>query len=251
MLAARCPGGGIPPDLGSARGRQDAVVDNRVAAVVIMAAGAAHPNAIVHPESAAPDSRQIDDRAGDRHCGRARPERLVVVVGHQREQVTAHLAEVAPHVTIAVQEQLLGTGTPSAPVWLRCPALPVRWSSRPATSRCSPVRPRGTGRHAPRRGQRGVTVLTSIVPDPTGYGRIVREGDQVSRIVEQKDASAAELDLNEINFGIYVFESDVLGEGIEALEAKNAQGELYLTDVVAYARQAGRRVGAQLLADHL
>ena len=230
---------------------QDAVVDNRVAAVVIMAAGAGTRMRSSIPKVLHPIAGKSMIALAIDTADALAPDRLVVVVGHQREQVTAHLAEVAPHVTIAVQEQLLGTGDA---VRAGLAALPGISGAVVVTSGDVPLLAGETlqGLVATHRSEgNAVTVLTSIVPDPTGYGRIVREGDQVARIVEQKDANGAELDLNEINSGIYVFESDVLGEGIEALEAQNAQGELYLTDVVAYARQAGRRVGAQLLADHL
>ena len=96
-----------------------------------------------------------------------------------------------------------------------------------------------------------MTVLTAVVPDATGYGRIVRDGNEVARIVEHADATDAELDLTEINSGIYVFDAATLTEGLAALEAKNSQGELYLTDVLAHARASGRRVGAQIIADYL
>ncbi|HOC13083.1 MAG TPA: bifunctional UDP-N-acetylglucosamine diphosphorylase/glucosamine-1-phosphate N-acetyltransferase GlmU [Propionicimonas sp.] len=230
---------------------QDAVVDNRVAAVVIMAAGAGTRMRSSVPKVLHPIAGKSMIALAIDTADALAPERLVVVVGHQREQVTAHLAEVAPHVTIAVQAQLLGTGDA---VRAGLAALPGISGAVVVTSGDVPLLAGETlqGLVATHRSEgNAITVLTSIVPDPTGYGRIVREGDHVARIVEQKDASPDELDLNEINSGIYVFEADVLGEGIEALEAKNAQGELYLTDVIAYARQAGRRVGAQLLADHL
>ena len=230
---------------------QDAVVDNRVAAVVIMAAGAG-----TRMRSAIPKvlhriaGKSLVALAIDTADALA-PERLVVVVGHQREQVTAHLAEVAPHVTIAVQEQQLGTGDA---VRAGLAALSDVSGAVVVTSGDVPLLSGETLQElvATHRVEgNAVTVLTAIVPDPTGYGRVVREGDHVARIVEQKDAAPEELDLSEINSGIYVFESDVLAAGIAALEAKNAQGELYLTDVVAHARASGRRVGAQLLADYL
>jgi len=96
-----------------------------------------------------------------------------------------------------------------------------------------------------------VTVLTTIAADPTGYGRIVREADELTRIVEQRDATAAEQGITEINAGIYVFDGEVLRAGLADLGTDNAQGELYLTDVIGFARGLGRRVGASVLADSL
>ncbi len=230
---------------------QDVVVDNRVAAVVIMAAGAG-----TRMRSAIP--KVLHRIAGKSLVALAidtadalEPDRLVVVVGHQREQVTQHLAEVAPHVTIAVQERPLGTGDA---VRAGMSALPGITGEVVVTSGDVPLLTGQTLQElvaAHREDGNSVTLLTAVVPDPTGYGRIVRDGDEVARIVEHADATDAELDLTEINSGIYVFDAATLAEGLAALQAGNAKGELYLTDVVAHARAAGRRVGARILADHL
>ncbi len=230
---------------------QDDVVDNRVAAVVIMAAGAG-----TRMRSAIPKvmhriaGKSLLALAID--CADAlAPDRLVVVVGHQREQVIQHLAEVAPHVTVATQELPLGTGDA---VRAGMSALPGITGEVVVTSGDVPLLTGETLQElvaAHREGRNAITLLTAVVPDPTGYGRIVREGDDVARIVEQADATDAELDLTEINSGIYVFDATTLAEGLAALQAGNAKGELYLTDVVAHARAAGRRVGARILADHL
>ena len=209
----------------------DEVVENRVAAVVIMAAGAG-----TRMKSAKP--KVLHPIAGKSMVGLAidtadalAPDRLVVVVGHQREQVTAHLAEIAPHVTIAVQERALGTGDA---VRAGLAALPGISGEVVVTSGDVPLLSGQTLIDlvsAHRAGGNDVTVLTAVVPDATGYGRIVRDGNEVARIVEHADATDAELDLTEINSGIYVFDAATLTEGLAALEAKNAQGELYLTDV--------------------
>ena len=89
-----------------------------------------------------------------------------------------------------------------------------------------------------------VTILTACMDDPTGYGRIIRGEDGVERIVEQKDASEAERAVNEINTGIYLFRAPDVFNFLKNLDNQNAQGEYYLTDVVAAARQAGQRVEA-------
>lgn len=226
-------------------------MNERVAAVVIMAAGAG-----TRMKSSVP--KVLHRIAGKSLVGLAidvadalSPQRLVVVVGHQREQVIEHLAEIAPNVTIAVQEQPRGTGDA---VRAGVAALPEVTGEIVVTSADVPLLEAQTLLDlvaAHRSGRNAVTVLTAVVPDPTGYGRIVRDEDQVARIVEQADASDAELDLTEINAGIYVFDAAALGEGLAALQASNAQGELYLTDVVAHARASGLRVGAQLISDYL
>jgi bifunctional UDP-N-acetylglucosamine pyrophosphorylase/glucosamine-1-phosphate N-acetyltransferase len=95
-----------------------------------------------------------------------------------------------------------------------------------------------------------VTILTAHLADPTGYGRVLRgDGDQVVAVVEQKDATDDQLAVREVNSGVYAFDAVALREGLGRLESDNAQGELYLTDVVGHATEAGRRVGAIAVAD--
>lgn len=222
-----------------------------VAAVVIMAAGvgtrmkSATPKVLHKVAGKSMISLAID--AADALS----PERLVVVVGHGREAVQAHLAEVAPHAVIAVQEQQLGTGDA---VRAGLVALGELDGEVVVTSGDVPLLAGQTlveliSTH--RRQANAVTVLTARVPDPTGYGRIVRDGDEVARIVEQADGHADELAIDEINAGIYAFDAGALRAGIASLTTGNAQGEFYLTDVITHARQSGGRVGAWLLRDHL
>ena len=98
--------------------------------------------------------------------------------------------------------------------------------------------------------ERTVTVLTAEVPDPTGYGRILRDGSgAVVAIREHKDATDAERAVREVNSGILALDATFLARALPRLEAKNAQGELYLTDVVAGAVAEGGTVGAFMLAD--
>lgn len=179
------------------------------------------------------------------------PERIVVVVGHLREQVEAHLAEIAPHVTVAVQgEEAYGTGYAvrcaleslddvAGDVVVTMADVPLLTSDTLAEL-VAEHRARGAA----------ATVLTARVPDPTGYGRVIRDAsDLVSRIVEDKDATSDERAVSEINSGIYAFDAGALREGLTQITTDNASGELYLTDVVAVARRHGRPVGAHLIED--
>ena len=86
------------------------------------------------------------------------------------------------------------------------------------------------------------TVITAIAEDPHGYGRIVRSGEQIARIVEEKDATSAERAIREINSGIYAFALDGLFDAVRSIAAENAQHEYYLPDLVAIYRQSGRGV---------
>jgi len=93
-------------------------------------------------------------------------------------------------------------------------------------------------------GGRAATVMSAVVPDATGYGRIVREGGELVGIVEHRDATDEQRAITEINTGLYVFDAATLRDALASLSTDNAQGELYLTDVIAIARAAGSPVGA-------
>lgn len=180
------------------------------------------------------------------------PEHLVVVAGHGRETVRDYLSGLATELSrstlLAIQEQQLGTGHAVACAMDSLPALtgPVM-----VTYGDVPLLDSGTLRgllteHAV--AGNAVTVLTAELPDATGYGRILRNEDgSVTAIVEQRDATREQLAIREFNSGVYVFEADVLRGGLTRLAdaaPSNAQGELYLTDVLGMAHQDGRRVGA-------
>ena len=96
-----------------------------------------------------------------------------------------------------------------------------------------------------------VTVLTTILEDPSGYGRVIREGDAggISRIVEEKDASPAERKVREINTGIYVVESGFLFSAVGDIGNENIQKEYYLTDIVGIASMKGLKTRAFITAD--
>jgi bifunctional UDP-N-acetylglucosamine pyrophosphorylase/glucosamine-1-phosphate N-acetyltransferase len=97
------------------------------------------------------------------------------------------------------------------------------------------------------------TMLTAELEDPAGYGRVVRDAEgQVERVVETKasgDASDAELAIREVNTGIFAFDGGALLAALDRLDAGNAQGELYLPDVLPRMREAGREIGAHVATD--
>ena len=91
----------------------------------------------------------------------------------------------------------------------------------------------------------GVTVLSARVDDPNGYGRVVRDAEgHFTAIVEHKDCSPTELEINEINSGMYVFNSEALQASLALLNNDNVQGEYYLTDTVSIIKNAGLRIDA-------
>ncbi len=178
------------------------------------------------------------------------PEHVVVVVGHGRDEVEAHLDEIAPHVTTAVQEQQLGTGHAVQVALDRLGQLAgevvVTYGDVPMLA--SETLTALLDEH--RRRRAAVTVLTAEVPDPTGYGRILRDADgAVQSIIEHRDADEAQRAIREINSGIYVFEAETLRAGLAELTPTNDQGELYLTDVLGLARRDGRPVAAMVTDD--
>lgn len=97
-----------------------------------------------------------------------------------------------------------------------------------------------------------LTLLTTVVPDPGGYGRVVRsQSGEVCRIVEDRDATSEEKNISEINVGTYVVEAGFLGKALAQLRPQNAQGEYYLTDIIEMAVQQGRKVVAWATSDSL
>ncbi|MBA2365217.1 MAG: bifunctional UDP-N-acetylglucosamine diphosphorylase/glucosamine-1-phosphate N-acetyltransferase GlmU [Actinobacteria bacterium] len=91
----------------------------------------------------------------------------------------------------------------------------------------------------------GVTVLTAMMQDPTGYGRMLRIGNKPTKIVEERDASPQEREVREVNAGVYVFDVDALGSVLPKVDAENSQGEYYLPDVVELLRSQGLSVHAE------
>nr|WP_112472822.1 bifunctional UDP-N-acetylglucosamine diphosphorylase/glucosamine-1-phosphate N-acetyltransferase GlmU [Streptomyces sp. ST1020] len=180
------------------------------------------------------------------------PENLVAVVGHAREQVTAHLAETDGADRTAVQEQQNGTGhavrmaleelggTVDGTVIVVCGDTPLLTG----TTLTALAATHHTDGNA-------VTVLTAEVPDATGYGRIVRDADgAVTAIVEHKDAAEDQRAIREINSGVFAFDGQLLADALKKVRTDNSQGEEYLTDVLGILREAGHRVGASVAGDH-
>jgi bifunctional UDP-N-acetylglucosamine pyrophosphorylase/glucosamine-1-phosphate N-acetyltransferase len=191
------------------------------------------------------------------------PDHLLVVIGHGREQVAAHLAEpstglpgesttsLATTVTPVVQEEQLGTGHA-----VRCAMaeLPAQFSGTVLVSYADvPLLDTATLRlltesHAA--AGNTVTMLTTNLDDPSGYGRVLRDPTgRVTAVVEHADATDQQRAITEINSGVYAFDAKVLADALMRIAPHNAQGELYLTDVLGIACSDGRPVGALDCAD--
>ncbi|AEB10282.1 Bifunctional protein glmU [Desulfobacca acetoxidans DSM 11109] len=159
---------------------------------------------------------------------------IVVVVGHQAEAVKARFSNYP--ADFVIQEPQLGTGHA---VQTAMPALDGRQETILVLCGDVPLIQADTLRQLFQRHRESgaaVTILTVDLPEPGGYGRIVKDDQgRVLKIVEARDANPTELSIREINTGIYCFQYPFLAEALEALQPNNDQHELYLTDVIAEA----------------
>lgn len=221
-------------------------LDSGIAAV-IMAAGKGTRMKSALPKAAhlllgKPITRHVIDA-----CKQTGTDDVIVVVGHEADTVRAALGD---DVTYALQSEQLGTGHACMQ------AIP----SLRAEVEDVLVVPGDTPLITPdaltdlirvhRRDGNAATLLTAILEDPSHYGRIIRGCKQeVTRIVEARDADKSVLDIKEINTSVYVFAKDALVENLGRLSSDNAQGEYYLTDVIELLNDKGLRVGAQTASD--
>jgi bifunctional UDP-N-acetylglucosamine pyrophosphorylase/glucosamine-1-phosphate N-acetyltransferase len=173
------------------------------------------------------------------------PDSLLVVVRHERDLVAQAVTDAAPAAIVVDQDEIPGTGRA---VQVALAALPGFDGDVLVLSGDVPLLEADTltsliASH--RDTGAAVTLLSAVLEDATGYGRVVRDADGVvTRIVEQKDASPEEAALTEINAGVYVFQAGPLRTHLDLVGTANAQGERYLTDVVALLRDARHRVAA-------
>ncbi|MDA8098241.1 MAG: bifunctional UDP-N-acetylglucosamine diphosphorylase/glucosamine-1-phosphate N-acetyltransferase GlmU [Nitrospiraceae bacterium] len=196
----------------------------------------------LHPVAGKPMLLHVLDAVGGTD-----PERTVVVLGHQADRVRQALAGYP--VETVLQEQQLGTGhavrqaagaiaAATGPVMVLCADTPLLSA---ATLR-SLLDVHGKKKAA-------ITLLTAIVDAPQGYGRIVRSKGGVTGIVEEKDATAKQKKIAEVNAGIYCFRGDFLLGALGGLSNRNAQNEYYLPDTIALARKKKLRVESVVCSD--
>jgi bifunctional UDP-N-acetylglucosamine pyrophosphorylase/glucosamine-1-phosphate N-acetyltransferase len=179
------------------------------------------------------------------------PGRVVTVVGHQRELVAPHVTGLLPDAVLAVQEEQLGTAhavsvaVEAAGLDREAGTVLVAYGDTPLL-RTESLRALLDDHAA---AGNAVTILSGVVAEPFGYGRIVRGRDGVEAIVEEKDATEEQRRIGEINSGILAFDAGFLLDALGRIGNDNAKGEYYLTDAVALARAAGLPVGARPVED--
>ena len=183
------------------------------------------------------------------------PQHLVVILGHEHQRISPLVAEWADAlgrpIDVALQDRPQGTGHAA-----RCglSALPDDYAGVViVTSGDTPLLDSDTladlvaSHNAV---SAAATVLTTTLPDPSGYGRILRTQDnELTAIVEHADATAAQREIREVNAGVYAFDIAALRSALGRLSSDNAQQELYLTDVIAILRGDGRSILAQHVDD--
>ncbi|MDO5719926.1 MAG: NTP transferase domain-containing protein [Actinomycetaceae bacterium] len=226
---------------------------NRPNAVIVLAAGQG-----TRMKSTTP--KVLHDMCGRPLLGHAivaaeesEAQHIVTVIRHQRDRVAQMVTDFAPDVILADQDEIPGTGRAVqcgleelirqtgdcvGTVVVTSADVPLL-SGRTLTSLTRAHEEAGNA----------VTVVTTIVEDATGYGRIVRTGGEVTAIVEHRDATEEQLAITEINAGIYAFDAEFLSKTLPTLGTDNDQGEVYLTDTIAAAIAQARKCGAFVLED--
>lgn len=179
---------------------------------------------------------------------RAGSEKIVAVVGHQAEAVKDEMKNTG--IEFADQTEQLGTGHAvlmarnhfqnyHGTILILCGDVPLLKLETIEALKAYHLSEGAT-----------VTVLTTILENPQGYGRIIKDADQnILSIVEEKDASPEEKKVKEINTGIYCVEADFLFDAVERIGNRNAQGEYYLTDIIGLAVEGQQKAKSHIAPD--
>ena len=196
----------------------------------------------LHPLAGQPLIRHVLNAASE-----ADPETIILVLGHQADKVRNAVADF--RVQIVLQAEQLGTGHA-----VQQAAETMASSAGPVMILCAdtPLLTGGTLKEVMAlhgKSRAAVTLLTAAMENPFGYGRVVRGKTGVMRIVEEKDASAAQKKIREVNAGIYCFDAKFLLSSLTLLRRNNAQGEYYLPDIIELARKKKRTVAALLCSN--
>lgn len=229
-------------------------MENTPAAAIILAAGKG-----TRMKSARP--KVLHPLAGKALLGHAidavaalKPGALCVVIRHEREAVAQYINSYCPQAVLADQDEIPGTGRA-----VQCALQKLNEQGQLSgtvviTSGDVPLLESSTLEKLLETHQADdnqVTILTTEVPDPSGYGRVIRsDSGAVSAIVEDRDCQESQRQIREINAGIYAFDAEFLSHALSGLGTDNDQGEVYLTDTIALAANNGH-AGAFLIDDYM
>jgi bifunctional UDP-N-acetylglucosamine pyrophosphorylase/glucosamine-1-phosphate N-acetyltransferase len=169
-----------------------------------------------------------------------KPNELRVVVGAAADEVKLEINQIYPGAKTVLQEVRSGTGDAVRRALTKSDSGKVLVCAADTPLITTETLAALVAAHS--KSGAAATVLTTEVPDPTGYGRIVRDAGKLTKIVEERDASESERELNEINTGVYIFEIEKLFNSLAGLSNSNSQGEAYLTDVIAILKGKGESV---------
>ncbi len=178
-------------------------------------------------------------------------EHVVAVLRHERERIENYVKAFYPNTTIAIQDEIPGTGRAVEAALEQLPKdfvgdVAVLSGDVPLLDVASIEQLLEIHRG----NQNSGTLISAIMADPKGYGRIVRSRENFVGIVEQKDASEEQLGINEVNAGVYIFDAAHLKTALARVTLENAQKEKYLTDVAALMLEQGQNVSAHPISDN-
>lgn len=177
-------------------------------------------------------------------------DKSFVIVGHQAEEVEKFVKSNYENASCALQSPQLGTGHAVSMV---CPQLEDFDGEVIILCGDTPLITEKTLKNFIEfhKGKNSdLTVMSAIFEDPTNYGRIVRDGDKLAAIVEEKDASPAQKNIKEVNAGIYCLNWQKIKPAFSQLTSNNAQGEYYLTDIISWGGKNGLNVNAYILENN-
>lgn len=177
-------------------------------------------------------------------------EKSFVIVGHQAEAVEKFVKGNYENASCVLQAPQLGTGHAVSMV---CPQLENFDGDVMILCGDTPLITDGTLKkfiESHKAKKSDLTVMSAIFENPTNYGRIVRDGDKLASIVEEKDASPAQKKIKEVNAGIYLLNWQKIKPAFSQLKSNNAQGEYYLTDIISWGVKSGLNVNAFILENN-
>jgi len=217
-----------------------------LAALIVLAAGqgtrmrSTTPK-VLHRALGLPLIDHVLAAASSAHAGST-----VVVVGHQREKVSAHLATSFPDVQTVVQETQNGTGHAVSVALTNLQSI-TSGSVLILAGDTPLLTSNDISELVAQKDGAAAVVLTATLADASGYGRIIRDANgDVAKIVEHRDATEDEKQISEVNSGVYCFDLELLRDALSRVNTNNSQGELYLTDVVEIMRQDGQVIRASV-----